>query len=537
MSAQCRVRCPNGHVLKLNGSVKPASRLRCPKCGTRFRIAEPKQGVKGKGHQRQPQEGVNPYALDNPLLALGKDDAITLRDLLQNVLAVGRTGSGKTSSIVPLILGALLKPAAKNGPQAGGYFFCVKNDDAETYRRIVQQSGRADDLVEISLESGDCFNPFIYEMEATGDNGPNSCVELFDLLTRIVDQGKGDGGERYWRFATKTLLRNALLSLMLAGIPVTLLNLIQLVTSIPDLANGELDEGSPFREVSFCVHVSDLIETRYINGELNEVESEIYADLGRYWYVEVARQDFRHKGGYISGFTALAASFTCGGFRELFNGEENSIDLSEAYEKGKIFIFNIPVQQHQEIARMAMGILRRCSMREIERRIIPDIEAARPVVFCCDEYAQLADGEYDQLFTSASRAKKCVTFNLCQSVDQIYDVMRSKERAHALLANLKLKFFLANDGETAEYASKLIGKRWSMLGNSGTQLGGAGQGFGGGQEAQVEHKIPADFFGLRSGGPDNDMTVDAVLFNGGEAFSTGSPFLDIAIPQHVLEAK
>lgn len=535
MSGHSQIKCPNGHELKIDASVKPGRRLGCPKCGARFRVTKHESAPKQPEEEMLNPNFVNPYALDNVLLVLGNGDVVTLRDLLQNVLAIGRTGSGKSSSVVPLILGALFKPEDQGGPHAGGFLFCVKNDDAENYRRIIKQCGRSEDIVEISLDSGHVFNPLLFEQQAVGEqDAPNAIVELFDSITRLLDRGRKEGGgDSHWRFASKRLLRLAVEALQLARIPLTLPNIERLVTSVPHLDHGELDENSAFWESSFCIHVLDRIELRLHDGELSQEELNTFERLGQFFIGEMAKDDQRHKMSVISTLTSVCASLTSGRFLSLFNGEKNTVNLEDTFLKGTIFIVNIPIQQHHEVARMGSGVLRRCSMRSMERRVIDDIETARAVVFCADEYAQLADGEYDQIFTSASRSKKCVTFNLCQSIDQIYDAMGSKERAHSLLANMKWKLFLANDGETAEYASKLIGKRWTTLGSSGTSFGGAGQGYGAAQEAQVEYKITADFFALKSGGPPG-FTVDVVLFNGGEPFSTGAPFLDISISQNLL---
>jgi hypothetical protein len=533
------VKCPQGHRLSIKGKPpKVGSYASCPKCKKqkRFKIVEIIWNSDTAHEANGKAKPANPFALDNILFHLGEMDAITLRVLMQNVLGISRTGGGKTSAVVPLVLGSLFKPSDSGGPHAGGFLFCVKNEDAENYRRIVEKCGRKDDLVEISLDSGHVFNPLLFEKESIGEvDAPNAIVEMFDSLSRLLDRGRKEGGsDSHWRFASKRLLRLCVMALLLAKIPLTLPNLERLATSIPHADAGELDCDHPFRKSSYCIAVMDLIEERLRNGELSPAETQTYEQLGHYFYKEMSRDDQRHKMSIISTFTSVCASFISGRFLPLFNGEKNSVNLADAYGKGTIFLVNIPVQQHHEVGRMGTSIIRRCSMRELERRVIEDLETARPVVFCCDEYAQLADGEYDQIFTSASRSKKVVTFNLCQSVDQIYDVMGSKERAHSLLANLKLKFFMGNDGETAEYASKLIGKRWSTLGHSGTPLSGAGQSHGGGTEAQIEWKLPSDFFALRSGGPP-DLTVDAVVFNGGEPFSTGAPYLDVAIPQTLLD--
>ncbi|WP_165064007.1 hypothetical protein [Paludisphaera rhizosphaerae] len=69
------------------------------------------------------------WAQDHPLFRVSRWDALTQRELLENTLAFGRTGAGKTSCMAGLIDASI-----QDG--WGGVFFTVKVDDPDYYRRL-----------------------------------------------------------------------------------------------------------------------------------------------------------------------------------------------------------------------------------------------------------------------------------------------------------------------------------------------------------------------------------------------------------------
>ena len=112
--------------------------------------------------------------------------------------------------------------------------------------------------------------------------------------------------------------------------------------------------------------------------------------------------------------------------------------------------------------------------------------------------------------------------------------------ADSLLGNLQTKIFHANgDHVTNSWAAELFAKSWqfrtsSSSSRSSNALDGmvSSQHSSGSSQSLEWDVLPQEFTTLRKGGPQNQLTVDALLFQGGRIWNaTGKNCLRTAFRQ------
>jgi hypothetical protein len=101
----------------------------------------------------------------------------------------------------------------------------------------------------------------------------------------------------------------------------------------------------------------------------------------------------------------------------------------------------------------------------------------------------------------------------------------------SLLGNLQAKFFCQNSGDTNEWASKLLGERWThtigtTIGSSESGKDNSGSSSGINRNEQKRHFVePARFTILKRGGAANNFQVEAIVYNGGHRFPSNGESL------------
>jgi hypothetical protein len=91
---------------------------------------------------------------------------IPRRGLHTGVMILGAVGTGKTSGCMyPYVDQLLAWRASSRDQKIGGLVLEVKGDFCTHVRRILQAHGRADDYVEIGLDSPYCYNPLHNDLE------------------------------------------------------------------------------------------------------------------------------------------------------------------------------------------------------------------------------------------------------------------------------------------------------------------------------------------------------------------------------------
>ena len=121
-----------------------------------------------------------PWPMEQPLYAFGSDakgkpvDFLTIGDLYEGTMVLGRSGSGKTSSTGRAIL------LATGAAQYAMAITTAKPGDAREVRDFLAQVGREKDIIEVNPQSGD-FNFLQYWSDMGADTG-----QLVEMLMTIA---------------------------------------------------------------------------------------------------------------------------------------------------------------------------------------------------------------------------------------------------------------------------------------------------------------------------------------------------------------
>ena len=143
-------------------------------------------------HPKRPEPAERPYWLTIPE-----------RGLYTGIIIFGAIGSGKTSGCMyPFAEQILAYRANDRERRAGGLFLEVKGDFCGKVRRILEQHGRGEDYLEVSLDSCYRYNPLYNDLDAYA-----LAYGIASLLNNLFGKGK----EPFWQQAYTNLVKFVIL--------------------------------------------------------------------------------------------------------------------------------------------------------------------------------------------------------------------------------------------------------------------------------------------------------------------------------------
>lgn len=468
--------------------------------------------------------------LDKPLFYFdaSKKEPWLVRDAVRGVQIFGGIGSGKTSGSGKWIAQSFLQ----NG--FGGIVLCGKPDEASEWKRYASTYGRSDDLIIFDEHSEWQFNPFQYEMTRDGQgagetmNIVNLFMNIYRMGQRLSGGGESQESERFWEGALRRCMNRLVDLLKLANEELSVFNMAELLNSAPEgedlisrIASMSEEEMEDFTESSYCMKCLEIAGQN--TGDENERDFNLCFN---YFLRDFAKLSEKTKTTIVEMFLGLAEPFNSGILNEHFAKGLNI--YPEDTFSGKIIVLDFPVKDYLEAGVYSQSIFKLLWQQATERREVNT--NTRPVFLWVDE-SQYFINEYDMLFQTTARSARACTVFLSQNISNYYAVMGGKNaeaRVDSLLGNLATKIYHSNnDYKTNEWAANTIGKDFKMMSsvNIGTmQSAGSSQ--------QLHFQVdPREFSVLRSGGPQNDFSVDAVITIAGRTFNTGKNFYHVTFSQ------
>ena len=432
----------------------------------------------------------------------------TIADALTGVMVFGATGSGKTSGPGAFLALAYLAYGF------GGLVLCAKPGERRQWEEWAALTGRSDDLIIVDKSGKWRFNFLNHEAARPGE-GAGLTLNIVALLEEIAQAvagttGRGSGDSQFWGDSLRLLITSAVDLCLFAGLPVSMPNLRDIVTSAPVSLEEVASEA--WQAESACWKAMQAAAARKA-----EMSSEALADLKEcvtYFTREFPGTSSRTRGIFVLMFAQLTRPFTTRPLRRLFCQETNI--TPEACFDGKIVIVDLPIQEFRLIGRVAALAWKASFQAAVLRRSAAPVGShLRPVFLWADECQNFItdrDAEYQAVARSAGGC----TVYLTQNRESLRRVLGSDDTVDAFLGNMQCKFFCQNSGETNEYAAKLLGERWKEVEHSGISYG---SGTGGGHTETAEQRRfyvePARLATLKKGGPANGREVETVVYNGG----------------------
>jgi hypothetical protein len=426
--------------------------------------------VVGEIHRRlQPEPSPHPRWL-----------AIPERGLYTGIAVVGSIGSGKTQGVILPAMRQLFAYRANDSERRlSGIVLEVKGDLCRQLKTILQQCGRVEDYVEVSLDGPMRYNPLYNTLDAYAQ-----AFNIASVITSIWSKGK----EPFWQQSYTDLVRYVIILHRVRDGYVTLLDIFRTVISPGQLEALLAEVGSKFSSASYVglaqdnylAHAEvlatfgfelDCRTNQYVApwsealeeliAGMEDIEARVYTrkryDPGQqerwqsvhYWYWEHWKF-FRTevKTSIVQGIAVFLSLFeTDPEVRRVFcppkelyrNGTSTSDPdgqvmppFEELIEQGKVVGLNFPVALNPALAKTIGTMMKVDYQRAVQLRILkmdadPE-QHFRPTVFICDEYQNFAtvggdNPTGDERFLSISRQPKCIPIVATQSISSLKEAL------------------------------------------------------------------------------------------------------------------
>src|SRR5579864_5549895 len=445
------------------------------------------------------------------------------RGLFTGVAILGAIGSGKTSCCMyPFAQQILAYRAGDTERRIGGLVLEVKGDFCHRVKEILARQGRAEDYVEISLDSNYRYNPLHNDLDAYA-----LAYNIASLLNNLFGRGK----EPFWQQAYTNLVKFIILLHKVAYGYVTLFDVYECAIS-PSVLEKKLKEAERrlgesdsvlVSEEAYLKHPRDLEPFEFrLNTELGLYKAKSSAGLlavlkeknisfevlnesagkeipqdkreqleavKRWFYNDWQRIEPKLRTSIVEGISVFLSLFddnpvvkrTFCPPAECYDSVANHDhkfgkplpSFSWLIENGKVCALNFPAVMNAGLAK-ALGVMMKLDFERAVLNRIPQIEAHperyfRQVLFLCDEYHHFATvGESeptgDEKFFSLSRQPKCIPIIATQSISSLKSALPG-ETWRTLLQTFRTKIFLAlSDDFSAKVASELCGQdeKWRL---------------------------------------------------------------------------
>jgi len=453
--------------------------------------------------------------LDRPLLYFSPTDPWTVRHSFEGVSVMGATGSGKTTGAGATLARAFLRHGY------GGVVLTVKPDERRLWENYARETGRSDSLIIVSPAERWRFNIVEFEAHRPGRGGgmTENLTRLFSEAMEVAERRSAER-EDFWSRASRQLLRNSIDLLSLSGKRVTLADIYQVIITAPD--DPEQLRSADFQAHSVCLRCLREGERRPRTPEQQQ-DWRITSD---FWQREFLHLSSRTRSCVVSTVTTLIDPLQRGLTHTLFGTTTNFVP--EVVHEGAIVILDLPVAEFGSAGQLAQILFKFIWQKSTERRDVS--RHGKPVFLWADE-AQYFATSHDAIFQSTARSARTATVYLTQNLPGYLATIgaggNGQPAVHALMGNLATKIFHANTcPQTNLWAAETIARHWQFRGNSGTSTSeddrsGSRVSRSVGATDTLNFQVePHEFTLLRKGGSENDLCVDAFVFQAGRIWNS-----------------
>ena len=440
--------------------------------------------------------------------------------LTLGLLVLGSPGSGKSAGLVlPAAEQLFAYRAHDPAKRVGGLVLEVKGDLCVQVERILRQHGRAQDYVEIGLDSDYVYNPL------HNDASPDALAfQIMALKKSLVGASK----EPFWDDSAESLVTFLIIIYRLLYGYVTLFDIyeaagdIQIIHRLMECAQQELahDHILLDKQVVLDVdedvadalkahhwtnaqphhlrapHDEDLAELLAAHNVSYEVEASSQApdQAQRNAHFRTATRAYRElkaleekspnlPGNIAKGLTVFLMIMDVNPtVRRIFCPPKEAYDptlnkdfrygrplppLSEVIETSSVIALKLPIAEDEKLARVMGTLLKQDWQRAVLNRI-PDIQETpllhhREVVMLIDEYHLLATAGGsrpigDEKFLNLCRAAKCIPIVATQSISSLRDTIPAETWRTILQGFATTICLRQKDLFTAETISKMCGR-------------------------------------------------------------------------------
>jgi TraM recognition site of TraD and TraG len=450
-----------------------------------------------------------------------------IADALTGAAIFGSTGGGKTSGPGRHLAYGLLAPGL------GGIVLCSKTEECRQWQKWAADCGRTDDLVIFDASGKWRFNFLEWEASRPGAsagitiNIVSILDEIAGAIARSAGKVEGGGDNKFWEDALHHMNTNLVDLPIFAGVQVSLPLMRSIVNTAPQSPAQVADV--KWQDTSVCAQILAEADKATLKASA-DVRAD-FEECRNYWLMEFPALSEKTRSIITLSFSMLVRPLITRPLRKLFCTDTN-IKPEDTFN-GKIIIVDLPVQDFRLAGRIANLAFKFCFQIAVLRRTPPTHGYLRPVFLWSDEAQQFIT-EFDAEYHALCRSAGGCTVYLTQNRENLRRALGSNDAVDALLNNLQAKFFCQNTGETAEWASRLLGEHWINTNSLNVGHGGASEQRQTSGVTRSEQKRafvePSRFTTLKRGGPRNDFQVEAIVYNGGQLFPSGPKGREVFLP-------
>ena len=362
------------------------------------------------------------------------------RGLYQNILITGTIGSGKTSSAMYPITEQLIKYKCNDfSKKIGMLLLDVKGNYYNQVKKFAYQYDRIDDIIVIEVGGTFKYNPL--------DKPELKASVLANRLRVILDLFSGESSEAYWIDKSEQILTECIKFCRLYNQGYVNFEEIHKLITNQDYYNSKVD----------------IVRNLFVNGKLSKEDCHNLASAMSFFQEEFFKLDQRTMSILKSQITRITGCFISDfQVSKTFNSRQiqnNSINLNEIINNGKIVVLNMNIAQYKNLSKIIAAYLKLDFQSEVLSRLADKSKnTERTVCFISDEYQEYIT-ETDADFFAQSREAKCINIVATQSYTSLLKTLKNEAALKVIVQNLINKiWFRTDDIYTIEEAQKQIGK-------------------------------------------------------------------------------
>jgi hypothetical protein len=465
--------------------------------------------------------------LDTPILNWTQHDPYTHRHLLTSMLVMGRTGSGKSSSVGKKLARALL-----DDPKIALLILAAKPEDKPDWIELFKKTNRK--LIVVEPGGKWKFNALQYEVEHGADT--RSLTDLIRTVGESISKGEsskdGDNGAFFQQQADRQIYHG-----------ITIVRLATGTVTAPDLEEF-IGGAATSPEHMALPEWQDGFTNRCLKAAFEKQKTAVQAheeERARNYYLrELPTMADKTRSSILAEVMGILHVYCSGGVHSLLS-TETTCSPDDMLERGISVLVNTPQSERGVEGRFINAAFKLATQRAVLRRHAGPDDFIN--VIWSDEYPQNILSSDDRYIETCRSHRGCCVC-MVQSVHSIYSQMSGETGRHhagGLISNFGLKVFMAlGDSESAEFASSHVGRCLkTFIGGSSRPSGDLFNEFFGQSEftgsfsEHLEKELEPNVFmnGLRTGGPLNHFLCDAYLIQSGEPFANGTNWLRCTFSQ------
>lgn len=374
----------------------------------------------------------------------GESISLSEEDITGHTLAIGGSGSGKTTRIIYPVIEQLIASAGK--PAIVIIDSKADGEMGSFVRNACSRNGRLHDLVNIDGSGGDCLD-LLLPLKQQGLSGVDSVADLLGVLV------PGDERNLYWETTYMALLKQILRIFLLSNKSCAFSDFVTLYMQYL------LSFGGNYRE---CANLIVNLELNASKQEGDHCEAAIYAEIlstHKMWET----LDVRTRSNLQSMSAPVLSVLNSPTSHSYLTGC-TPCDVHRAVTDGRIILLSVDAIRHGGVARLVGCILKAQYYDAVLSRRDCQKEQHRLATLILDDWPLLATGgtgtrysDVDALALIRSRGAGIVA--ACHGLSYLDCVLGYKFRKAALANFANLLLFRSRDWEVDQLASWCFGER------------------------------------------------------------------------------